>query len=140
MLTVNGEKMSKSLGNFVTLRDALGEHPPEVIRYLLLRTRRRRGRFGGDVSREREQTAAQQRNRAQDAPGGDECAEARALLFGGPHGTRVEVRTSQPARAVAELSRWALDRGDQLESETGLRIGHRNLQHLWPRDPDCRGL
>ena len=38
MLLVNGEKMSKSLGNFTTLRDALAKAPGEVIRLLLLRT------------------------------------------------------------------------------------------------------
>jgi cysteinyl-tRNA synthetase len=38
MLMVNGEKMSKSLGNFITLRDALAHAPGEVIRLLLLRT------------------------------------------------------------------------------------------------------
>jgi len=32
-LTVNGEKMSKSLGNFVTLLDALKKFSPEAIRY-----------------------------------------------------------------------------------------------------------
>ena len=38
MLLVNGEKMSKSLGNFITLRDALARNPGEVIRLLLLRS------------------------------------------------------------------------------------------------------
>jgi cysteinyl-tRNA synthetase len=38
MLLVNGEKMSKSLGNFTTLRDALKRAPGEAIRLLLLRT------------------------------------------------------------------------------------------------------
>ncbi|HEY1930581.1 MAG TPA: cysteine--tRNA ligase [Acetobacteraceae bacterium] len=38
MLVVNGEKMSKSLGNFITLRDALAKAPGEAIRLLLLRT------------------------------------------------------------------------------------------------------
>lgn len=33
---VNQEKMSKSLGNFFTIRDVLAEHDPEVVRYLLL--------------------------------------------------------------------------------------------------------
>ena len=37
-LTVNGEKMSKSLGNFFTVRDLLGEWPGEAIRLLLLKT------------------------------------------------------------------------------------------------------
>jgi cysteinyl-tRNA synthetase len=38
MLRVNGEKMSKSLGNFVTIRDALANWPGEVIRMTMLKT------------------------------------------------------------------------------------------------------
>jgi cysteinyl-tRNA synthetase len=38
MLLVNGEKMSKSLGNFTFLRDVLAKVPGEVVRLLLLRT------------------------------------------------------------------------------------------------------
>jgi cysteinyl-tRNA synthetase len=38
MLRVGGEKMSKSLGNFFTLRDVLGRAPGEAVRLLLLRT------------------------------------------------------------------------------------------------------
>ena len=37
MLLVNGEKMSKSLGNFFTVRDVLAKAPGEAIRMLLLR-------------------------------------------------------------------------------------------------------
>jgi cysteinyl-tRNA synthetase len=37
-LTVNGEKMSKSLGNFFTVRDLLAKAPAEAIRLLLLKT------------------------------------------------------------------------------------------------------
>ena len=36
MSTVDGEKMSKSLGNFRTVRDLLQHYPGEVIRYALL--------------------------------------------------------------------------------------------------------
>lgn len=35
-LTVDGVKMSKSLGNFITIKEALKEHRPEVIRYFTL--------------------------------------------------------------------------------------------------------
>ena len=35
-LQIEKEKMSKSLGNFVTIRDVLRQHKPEVVRYLLL--------------------------------------------------------------------------------------------------------
>jgi cysteinyl-tRNA synthetase len=37
-LVVNGEKMSKSLGNFFTVRDLLAKWPAEAIRLLLLKT------------------------------------------------------------------------------------------------------
>lgn len=35
-LTVDGEKMSKSLGNFITVHELLAEFPGEAIRYVLL--------------------------------------------------------------------------------------------------------
>ena len=38
MLHVDGEKMSKSLGNFLTIRDVLDEAPAEALRLLLLQT------------------------------------------------------------------------------------------------------
>jgi cysteinyl-tRNA synthetase len=38
MLTVNGEKMSKSLGNFFTVRDVLAKAPGEAVRFYLLTT------------------------------------------------------------------------------------------------------
>jgi cysteinyl-tRNA synthetase len=38
MLLVNGEKMSKSLGNFITVREALSRANGEVIRFLLMRS------------------------------------------------------------------------------------------------------
>lgn len=37
-ITVNGTKMSKSLGNFVTIRDALETYSPQAIRLWLLQT------------------------------------------------------------------------------------------------------
>jgi len=37
MLTFNGRKMSKSLGNVMLLHELLQKHPPEVLRYLLLK-------------------------------------------------------------------------------------------------------
>jgi len=32
LLTINGQKMSKSLGNFITIKDFLKENPPELLR------------------------------------------------------------------------------------------------------------
>jgi len=37
ILTINGEKMSKSKGNFVTLKEALSKYNPEVLRIFFLR-------------------------------------------------------------------------------------------------------
>jgi cysteinyl-tRNA synthetase len=37
MLTFEGRKMSKSLGNVMLLHELLQKHPPEVLRYLLLK-------------------------------------------------------------------------------------------------------
>lgn len=37
-LNVLGEKMSKSLGNFITIKDLLEEYPPEVFRFFVLST------------------------------------------------------------------------------------------------------
>ena len=37
-LQVEGEKMSKSLGNFITIHDLLKEWPGEVVRFNMLRT------------------------------------------------------------------------------------------------------
>ncbi len=34
-LTVNGQKMSKSLGNFITLKDFLKKYKPEVLRFIV---------------------------------------------------------------------------------------------------------
>lgn len=38
MITVNGEKMSKSLGNFLTVKEALDQYNGEIIRCMLLST------------------------------------------------------------------------------------------------------
>jgi cysteinyl-tRNA synthetase len=42
MLNVDGEKMSKSLGNFTTLGDVLNRHDPRAFRLLVLQTHYRR--------------------------------------------------------------------------------------------------
>jgi len=41
MLNLNGEKMSKSLGNFFTIRDVLGRAPHEAVRLMLLKSQYR---------------------------------------------------------------------------------------------------
>ena len=48
MLNVNGEKMSKSLGNFTNLSDALDRHGPRAFRLLALQTHYRKQLEMGD--------------------------------------------------------------------------------------------
>ena len=48
-LTVDNEKMSKSLGNFFTIRDVLKHYDAEVLRFLLLRTHYRSALNYSDV-------------------------------------------------------------------------------------------
>lgn len=37
-LTVNGRKMAKSLGNFITIKDFINRHSPRVLRFMVLKT------------------------------------------------------------------------------------------------------
>jgi len=37
-LTVNGQKMSKSLGNFITIKDFLKNHSPRILRFFVLKS------------------------------------------------------------------------------------------------------
>ena len=48
MLNVDGQKMSKSLGNFVTLVDVLEQYDPRAFRLLVLQTHYRRGMEVGE--------------------------------------------------------------------------------------------
>ncbi len=36
LLTIGGKKMSKSLGNFITVRDAIKKYPPDLLRWFFL--------------------------------------------------------------------------------------------------------
>lgn len=38
LVTVNGQKMSKSLGNFTTIKDLLKKYPPTVLRFFILQS------------------------------------------------------------------------------------------------------
>ena len=56
-ITINKEKMSKSLGNFFTIREVLESFDPEVVRFFLLSTHYRSPiEFSDEVLREAEST------------------------------------------------------------------------------------
>ncbi|WP_183939594.1 class I tRNA ligase family protein, partial [Staphylococcus aureus] len=49
-INVDGEKMSKSLGNFFTIRDVMEKFHPEVIRYFIVSSHYRRPVNFSDVA------------------------------------------------------------------------------------------
>lgn len=58
-LQIEKEKMSKSLGNFVTIRDVLREHQPEVLRYFLVASHYRSPLiYGADALQQAKQSLA----------------------------------------------------------------------------------
>ncbi len=63
MLLVDGEKMSKSLGNFITIREFLKENSPQVLRYMVLS---QHYRTGLDFSKKTIQMASSSINRIAD--------------------------------------------------------------------------
>jgi cysteinyl-tRNA synthetase len=80
-VTVNGEKMSKSLGNFFTVRDLLAEFPGEAIRLALLQAHYRQPLdFTEEGIRQAKQTLDRwQRARGEAAPGETPSAVLAAL-------------------------------------------------------------
>lgn len=85
-LTVRGEKMSKSLGNFITVRDALKMCSPEVLRFFLISAYYRSPLdFNEEALKNAERRLERLRNalrRLNDLPmREDETAEDRRLLM-----------------------------------------------------------
>ena len=83
MLQVDGKKMSKSLGNFFTVRDVLDQgYPGEVIRFVFLSTHYGKPMDWTDAkAREAEKTLRRWREiiAAADAPGAVDAAVVKAL-------------------------------------------------------------
>jgi cysteinyl-tRNA synthetase len=86
-LTVNGQKMSKSLGNFVTIKDALARYRPEVIRTFMFQSHYTNPiDFSDEALRAAERgwerlvsAARLVRNRLRDAPEGGENSFAQVI-------------------------------------------------------------
>lgn len=68
---IDKEKMSKSLGNFLTLRDLLQDHAPEVIRYFLIASHYRSPlHYAGDVLSQARSALSRLYNALRDLPSG----------------------------------------------------------------------
>jgi cysteinyl-tRNA synthetase len=80
-LQVEGEKMSKSLGNFITIRDVLRQWPGEVVRMNMLRTHYRQPIDWTEAGlRESHRTLDQWYEAVGDARPGMLCADAVEAL------------------------------------------------------------
>ena len=115
-VNINNEKMSKSLGNFFTLRDVLAQVKPEVLRFFLPRAttaarsttptrvspRRKRAWTGSTASRRRRKRAARPARRPPRAIGGrGRAASLRPRAVRRSDGRRLQHRR----RAGAPLRR-----------------------------------
>jgi cysteinyl-tRNA synthetase len=97
MLNINAEKMSKSLGNFVVLKDVLARHPADVFRLLALQTHYRSPLdFSGD--RLDESHAALERLQ-------NVVYNLGEAIAAGPTPSATEERLDVPLRAAVEQAR-----------------------------------
>src|SRR5271154_3657876 len=129
-LIIDGEKMSKSLGNFYTLRDLFTKgHKPSTIRFLLLSVPyRRQLNFTSDSLKQAESSVARLRNfvsrlKAEQFPAGSspdirKRAEKAETDFDA--GLAGDLNTALALAAVFDLVRdinTAMDRGEFLQQD-----------------------
>jgi cysteinyl-tRNA synthetase len=107
-LRVDDEKMSKSLGNFFTLREVLAQHDPEVLRFLYLRTHYRSPlNFSDAQLAEARQALARLYTALKSAP----AAESGAIDWSGPFAARFreamddDFNTPEAIAVLFELAR-----------------------------------
>jgi len=140
-LVVNGQKMSKSLGNFYTLRDLIGRgFKPTAVRYLLASVPYRKPlNFTFEGLEQAEQSLERVRNfrlrLTQDkfSAGSNPALAERATvaLQGVEDGLDDNLNTAEALAAVFELVRegnTAMDRGEFRETE---RASYLNVLEHW---------
>src|SRR5271170_2405371 len=131
-LLVDGEKMSKSLGNFYTLRDLFAKgHKPSSIRYLLASVPyRRQLNFTMDGLQQAASSVARLRNfaarlRAENLPPGESPAMAARAAEAATQfdaGLEDDLNTAQALAAIFDLVRdanTAMDRGEFRAADAG---------------------
>ncbi|MBN8503099.1 MAG: cysteine--tRNA ligase [Burkholderiales bacterium] len=105
-LNVDGEKMSKSLGNFFTIRDVLQKFDGETLRFFMLRTHYRRPFNFSDAHLEDAQTALTRLYTALDAVPPDDVQvdwqDAHAAAF--KQGMDEDFNTPQALAVLFELA------------------------------------
>src|SRR6202789_1487972 len=129
-LIIDGEKMSKSLGNFFTLRDLFAKgHKPSTIRFLLLSVPyRRQLNFTADSLKQAESAVARLRNfvsrlKSEQFPAGSSAAmrkRAEKAETDFDAGLAGDLNTAMALAAVFDLVRdinTAMDRGEFLQQD-----------------------
>lgn len=89
-LLVNGQKMSKSLGNFKTVRDLVAEYPSEAIRLALLTTHYRQPFDWTESSVQMAQQILNRWYRVLARHEEKDAAPVEKSMFWGPHGERIQ--------------------------------------------------
>jgi cysteinyl-tRNA synthetase len=142
-LIVNGKKMSKSLGNFYTLRDLIAQHyKPTAVRYLLMSVPFRKPlNFTFDGLEQAEQSLERLRNfrerlTAEELGAGsnpDLAARAAAALTGFEEALDDDLNTAAALGAIFDLVREgniAMDRGEFRDGERGAYL---DVLERWDR-------
>ena len=135
-LRVGDDKMSKSLGNFLTIRDALKTNDPEVLRYLLVRPHyRSQVAFAPDMVGEARASLARLYTALKDAPA---APAATPIDWEAPAPRRFaeamddDFNTAQAVSVLFELAAQA-NRGDAAAASQMRALG--GLLGLLQRDP-----
>jgi len=145
MVTVNGQKMGKSLGNFITLKDAFAGEPPlgkpvrpMAIRYFILTSHYRspldfsvEALDGAEKALQRiENTVGRVRRRVEGAPEGEVPDEVSELVQGAKEESLAEMDNDfNTAGAIGALNTFTrdvnrlLDAGEALSREALQAIG-----------------
>jgi cysteinyl-tRNA synthetase len=117
LLQVNAEKMSKSLGNFVLLKDVLSSYPASVVRFLMLQTHYRSPL---EFSTERLDEAAVALERIANTVRNLHWARTNAA----PTGAAPETDRAALAAAVVEArARFEADMDDDFNTASALAAG-----------------
>ena len=140
-LLVNGEKMSKSLGNFITIRQALEGVPGEVLRLMMLSTHYRKPLDWTDDGVEQARTRLDRLYRVlSKATGLSEARQAAKSLEGDKLNNAILDDLNTPL-ALSELERSADDlskmSGGEMQGSLREFIANANLLGILQKDPEA---
>ncbi len=127
MLQINHEKMSKSLGNFLLLRDILKTTSPDVLRFLMLQTHYRSPL---DFSDERLDEAASALSRIENAVRNLDWQMKNAQDVSSPLDTQAILKQAKSTRvefvlAMDDRPGWFREHPDRRQNAFGLRCSRR---------------